>query len=195
MAWSFPSTCFLFLILSKRDTMIASSIASTATPAPIPAFAPVLSPLLSVSDDSPEPAVGAEATFVGVLPVGEALTVGEVLAVVNALGAADIDVDDGNATPTVAASAKILELIPQQFLSPQHQVPCPHFRTGAFSFCHYIPFVRPISTCLSHFRKKLTLAKLHTSFKHSALSHVGSVQPCLHHNFSPPFVPSNASKF
>jgi hypothetical protein len=89
--------------------MIASSIASTATLAPIAAFAPVLTPLLSVSGDIEEPAVGDEAAFVGVLPVVE------VLAVVNALGAAGIDVDDGNATPTVAANIKILELIPQQF--------------------------------------------------------------------------------
>lgn len=46
--------------------------------------------------------------------------------------------------PTVAASANKLELILQQFFSPQHQLLSPHFRTGALSPCHY-PFAYIVS--------------------------------------------------
>jgi hypothetical protein len=135
--------------------MIASSIATTAIPAPIPAFAPVPRPLLAVSDEPEGAAAGEEAAFFGVLAVGEALTSGDMLAVLVALDATGIEADDGNATPTVAANVKTLELIPQQFLSPQHQVPCPHFRTGAFSSCHCTPYFSLIPYPLPQFNYSL----------------------------------------
>jgi hypothetical protein len=111
------------LIFSTRYAMIASSITRTAAPAPIPAFAPVLSPALAVSG------VAEEAAVCEVLVIEDVAVVDALVA--DALVIADLAVDAGAAIPTVAANMNRLELIPQQLLSPQHQLLSPHFLTGA----------------------------------------------------------------
>ncbi|KAF2746112.1 hypothetical protein M011DRAFT_98366 [Sporormia fimetaria CBS 119925] len=103
-----------------RSAMTTRSSTPTAAPAPMPALTPVLSP-----EDAGGRGGGDD--VVGVEPCDS-----EVEVAVACIGLIVVG-------PTVAAKAKTLELILQQSASPQHQLSLPHFRTGAFSSCHFIP--------------------------------------------------------
>jgi hypothetical protein len=105
--------------------MIPSNTTMTAAPHPIPALAAVFKACLE--DDATGLAVDV-LLEVGVICDPAAELDLDTLAVAG--------IDELIGTPTVAASANTLELIPQHPLSPQHHLFSPQFCTGAFSPCH-----------------------------------------------------------
>jgi hypothetical protein len=170
--------------------MIPSKISATTTPLPIPAFVAVLRPFNATVVVGMELAIGEVDEAVPLFLAVDGVVVVVDIPVFDAVDKDKVDVD-----PTVAANTNRLEVMLQQLFSPQHQLLSPHFCTGALSSCHYTFSVSEVCFSAQIHAKVLTLSKLQTSFKQFSLCQVGSVQPCLHHNFSPAFVPSYGAKF
>lgn len=135
--------CFRFLSFINKNAMMASRTTTTAIPTPIPAFAPTLSAgVLDWACDTEDVGLGMGSPpvaqggppSVGVKSEGPVREVATAPMVVLALtDATEDDARLGTAVVATAASLNKLDVLLQQLFSPQHQLPSPQFRTGAFS--------------------------------------------------------------